>query len=35
MPWGQGDTQIEDILQLMKKENYGFVAAAISEAQPD
>jgi hypothetical protein len=35
MPWGQGGAQTEDILQLMQKENYGFVATAISEAQPD
>jgi sugar phosphate isomerase/epimerase len=26
MPWGQGDTQIKEILQLMKKEKYGFPA---------
>jgi hypothetical protein len=26
MPWGQGDTQIREILQLMKKEKYTFPA---------
>ena len=26
MPWGQGDTQIKEILQLMKKEKYTFPA---------
>lgn len=26
MPWGQGDTQIKEILQLMKKEKYAFPA---------
>jgi sugar phosphate isomerase/epimerase len=26
MPWGQGDTQIKGILQLMKKEKYAFPA---------
>jgi sugar phosphate isomerase/epimerase len=26
MPWGQGDTQIKEILQLMKKEKYSFPA---------
>src|SRR5262245_39679055 len=26
MPWGQGDTAIKEILQLMKKEKYGFPA---------
>jgi sugar phosphate isomerase/epimerase len=26
MPWGQGDTQIKEILQMMKKEKYGFPA---------
>ena len=26
MPWGQGDTQIKEILQLMKKWNYTFPA---------
>ncbi len=27
MPWGQGDTQIKEILQLMKKEKYTFPAS--------
>jgi sugar phosphate isomerase/epimerase len=26
MPWGQGDTQIKEILQLMRKEKYAFPA---------
>jgi sugar phosphate isomerase/epimerase len=26
MPWGQGDTQIKEILQLMKREKYAFPA---------
>ncbi len=26
MPWGQGDTKIKDVLQLMKKEKYTFPA---------
>jgi sugar phosphate isomerase/epimerase len=26
MPWGQGDTQIKEILQMMKKEKYAFPA---------
>jgi hypothetical protein len=26
MPWGQGDTAISEILQLMKKEKYSFPA---------
>jgi hypothetical protein len=26
MPWGQGDTPVGEILQLMKKERYGFPA---------
>ncbi len=26
MPWGQGDTQIKEVLQLMKKEKYTFPA---------
>ena len=26
MPWGQGDTPLREILQLMKKENYQFTA---------
>src|SRR4030095_3206172 len=31
MPWGQGDTQIKEILQLMKKEKYGFPACTEVE----
>ena len=27
MPWGQGDTQIKEVLQLMKKEKYTFPAS--------
>ncbi len=27
MPWGQGDTQIKEILQMMKKEKYTFPAS--------
>ncbi len=27
MPWGQGDTEIKQILQLMKKEKYDFMGA--------
>ncbi len=27
MPWGQGDTQLKEVLQLVKKEKYGFPAA--------
>ena len=26
VPWGQGDTPIKDVLQLLKKEKYGFPA---------
>ena len=26
MPWGQGDTPIKEVLQLMKKEHYTFPA---------
>jgi sugar phosphate isomerase/epimerase len=26
VPWGQGDTPIREVLQLMKKERYGFMA---------
>lgn len=26
MPWGEGDTQIKEVLQLMQKENYPFMA---------
>lgn len=26
MPWGQGDSQVKEILQLMKREKYSFVA---------
>jgi sugar phosphate isomerase/epimerase len=26
VPWGQGDTPIRDVLQLLKKEKYGFPA---------
>ena len=26
MPWGQGDTPIKEILQMMKKEKYDFQA---------
>ena len=26
MPWGQGDTPLREILQLMKRESYKFTA---------
>lgn len=31
MPWGQGDTPIKDILQLMKREKYDFMATLEME----
>ncbi len=31
MPWGQGDTNIKGVLQLLKKEKYGFPANAEYE----
>jgi len=31
MPWGQGDTPIKEVLQLMKKEGYKFPAAIEQE----
>lgn len=31
MPWGQGDTPIREILQLMKREKYGFMATIEME----
>jgi hypothetical protein len=34
MPWGQGDTQIREILQLMKKEKYTFPACIELEYPP-
>jgi hypothetical protein len=34
MPWGQGDTPIKDVLQLMKKEKYKFPATIELEYTP-
>jgi sugar phosphate isomerase/epimerase len=34
MPWGQGDTPIKDVLQLMKKEKYKFPATIELEYAP-
>ena len=31
MPWGQGDTPIKEVLQLMKKEGYKFPATIEQE----
>jgi sugar phosphate isomerase/epimerase len=31
MPWGQGDTPIKEILQLLKQEKYGFMATIEME----
>jgi sugar phosphate isomerase/epimerase len=34
MPWGQGDTPIKEVLQLMKKERYSFPATIELEYNP-
>jgi sugar phosphate isomerase/epimerase len=34
MPWGQGDTPIKEVLQLLKKEKYGFPATIELEYTP-
>ena len=31
MPWGQGDTPLEKVLQLMRKEKYKFPATVEME----
>ena len=31
MPWGQGDTPIREVLQLMKDQQYGFMATIEME----
>jgi sugar phosphate isomerase/epimerase len=31
VPWGEGDTPIKEILQLMKREKYGFMATIEME----
>lgn len=35
VPWGEGDTPIRDVLQLMKREGYGFMATIELEYRVD